>query len=71
MDRFRIAALCKLLDSNVLSPEQRRQAEEVLRAKCAILAQGARKRGKDGVAYLRLAAAYRGREEEKGEGAYP
>ena len=33
MDRFRIAALCKLLDSNVLTPEQRRQAEEVLRTK--------------------------------------
>ena len=58
MDRFRVAALCKLLDSGVLSAGQRRLTEEALRAKCAILAQGARKRGKDGEPYLALAAAY-------------
>lgn len=58
MDRFRIAALCKVLDSGRLSPEQRRQAEEALRTKCAILAQGAQKRGKGGEEYLRLAEEY-------------
>jgi glycosyltransferase involved in cell wall biosynthesis len=58
MDRFRVAALCKLLASDVLTPEQRRQAEEVLLAKCRILAQGARKRGRDGGRYLRLVEVY-------------
>ncbi|MBI3300984.1 MAG: glycosyltransferase family 2 protein [Deltaproteobacteria bacterium] len=58
MDRFRVAALCKLLDSGVLSAEQRTLTEETLRVKCAILAQGARKRGQDGEPYLALAAAY-------------
>jgi glycosyltransferase involved in cell wall biosynthesis len=58
MDRFRVTALCKLLDSDVLSSEQRRLAEDVLHMKCEVLAQGARKRGKDGKSYLALAAAY-------------
>ncbi|MBI3795924.1 MAG: glycosyltransferase family 2 protein [Deltaproteobacteria bacterium] len=58
MDRFRVAALCKLLDSAALSSEQRRRTEDVLRMKCNVLAQGARKRGKDGEWYLALAAAY-------------
>jgi glycosyltransferase involved in cell wall biosynthesis len=58
MDRFRVAALCKLLQSGILSPAQRRLTEHTLRAKCEILAQGARKRGRDGQQYLALAAAY-------------
>jgi GT2 family glycosyltransferase len=58
MDRFRVAALCKLLDSGVLLPEQRRLTEDTLHTKCHVLAQGARKRGKDGEPYLALAAAY-------------
>jgi len=58
MDRFRVAALCKLLDSGVLSPEQRRLTEDTLRTKCRVLAQGARKRGRDEEPYLALAAAY-------------
>ena len=58
MDRFRVTALCKLLDSGVLPPEQRRLTEDMLRMKCEVLAQGARKRGKDGDPYLTLAAAY-------------
>jgi glycosyltransferase involved in cell wall biosynthesis len=58
MDRFRVAALCKLLDSGVLSPEQRAQTEAVLLSKCRILAAGARKRGQDGETYLRLAEMY-------------
>ena len=62
MDRFRVAALCKLLASRVLTLEQRKQAEEVLLTKCRILAQGAWKRGQDGEVYLRLAATYAGKE---------
>jgi len=58
MDRFRVAALCKLLDANVLTPEQRKQTEEVLVAKCQILAQGAQKRGQDGGKYLQMAETY-------------
>jgi glycosyltransferase involved in cell wall biosynthesis len=62
MDRFRVRALCKLLESGVLSVEQRELTLEVLRRKCAILARGAQKRGLDGTAYLTLAAAYAGKE---------
>jgi glycosyltransferase involved in cell wall biosynthesis len=64
MDRFRVAALGKLLDSGVLSAEQRRMVEETLRTKCEILAQGARKRGKDGEPYLALADIYTSRRKE-------
>ena len=60
MDRFRVVALCKLLDSGVLSTEQRRLTVDVLHKKCAILAQGARKRGQDGEPYLAVTAAYLG-----------
>jgi GT2 family glycosyltransferase len=66
MDRFRVAALCKLLASDILTLEQRTQTEEVLLAKCRILAQGARKRGQDGEMYLRLAEAYTRRKTETG-----
>ncbi len=58
MDRFRVAALQKLLDSGLLSAEQRQLTLAVLRKKCAILAQGAKKRGKAGEEYVRLAASY-------------
>lgn len=64
MDRFRVKALCKLLDSGVLFPEQRQQTVATLHAKCAILAQGARKRGQDGGEYVQLAATYAGRKTE-------
>ncbi len=60
MDRFRVRALQKLLDSGLLSAEQRRLTVRVLHEKCAVLARGARKRGKSGQAYERLAAAYGG-----------
>jgi glycosyltransferase involved in cell wall biosynthesis len=46
LDRFRILALQKLLRSG-LDREKRRWAIETLRKKVAIVAQGARKRGKD------------------------
>lgn len=58
MDRFRVVALCKLLQSGRLSPAQRRLTEDTLRAKCTILAQGAQKRGKDATPYLSLIATY-------------
>jgi len=64
MDRFRVTALCKLLASDVLTLEQRQQTEEVLLAKCQILAQGACKRGQDGEQYLRLAEMYVGKKIE-------
>ncbi len=46
MDRFRIAALMKLLAQEVLSTEQRQLAIEVLSEKCRIVAAGAAKRGR-------------------------
>ncbi|MSQ47316.1 MAG: glycosyltransferase family 2 protein [Deltaproteobacteria bacterium] len=58
MDRFRVHALRKLLDSGVLSEEQRRLTVAVLREKCTILAHGAQKRGQDGASYLAMAARY-------------
>jgi glycosyltransferase involved in cell wall biosynthesis len=71
MDRFRVAALCKLLDSGALSPEQRRLTEDTLRTKCNVLAQGACKRGKDGEPYLALAAAYANGAEVKPQAPSP
>jgi glycosyltransferase involved in cell wall biosynthesis len=47
MDRFRVAALMRLLVEGELSPEQRRAVREVVRRKCAILAQGARRRQRE------------------------
>jgi len=58
MDRFRVQALRKLLDSGVLSEEQYRLTVEMLRKKCTILAHGAQKRGQDGAPYLAVAAVY-------------
>ena len=58
MDRFRVQALCKLLESGVLSKEQYRLTVEMLRKKCTILAHGAQKRGQDGEPYLTLRAKY-------------
>lgn len=58
MDRFRVHALCKLLESQVLSKEQRELTATMLRKKCAILAHGAQKRGQDGEPYLTLQAKY-------------
>ena len=59
LDRFRVTALQKLLDSGVLSVQQRRLTLAVFQKKCVILAQGARKRGKSGKEYEALAAEYR------------
>ena len=45
-DRYRVFAIVKLLNSNQLSSEQRKQAILELKKKCAILANGFRKREK-------------------------
>ncbi len=62
MDRFRIAALCKLLASEALDREERAAALEVLESKARILAQGAARRGRreEGARYLALAQWPRG-----------
>jgi glycosyltransferase involved in cell wall biosynthesis len=62
MDRFRVQSLCKLLESEVLSEEQRRLTVAMLRKKCTILAHGARKRGQDGASYLAMAGRYERKE---------
>ncbi|MBI1977680.1 MAG: glycosyltransferase family 2 protein [Candidatus Omnitrophica bacterium] len=46
IDRFRIQALLKLLNSGVLSGEQKELTTRELIRKCAIVSQGGRKRGK-------------------------
>ena len=60
MDRFRISALEKILKSNVLSAEQRRQTAAMLAQKSRIVASGAAKRGRDELArhYYRLHDRY-------------
>jgi len=60
MDRYRVAALVKLLASHRLPERRHRAAVAVLREKCRVLAQGARKRGRGHEAdrYTALAEAY-------------
>ncbi len=58
MDRFRLVALRKLLDSDRLSLQQRQATLSMLHKKCQILANGARKRGKSAAPYLTLMARY-------------
>ena len=59
LDRFRIRALKKLLQSNVLTPSQQAAALETLKKKCAIYAAGCFKRGRfdQGNEYLRLSSS--------------
>ena len=61
LDRFRVRAIKKLLDSGI-EGEKRRWALETLARKAAILAQGARKRGHEGEAleYAALLADFIG-----------
>ncbi len=54
MDRFRVASLARLLAHNELTPRQRGEALKVLKEKCAIVANGAARRGR-----TQEAAAYR------------
>ncbi len=46
LDRFRVAALARLLATAPLAPERRRRVAEVLERKCAVLAAGACRRGR-------------------------
>jgi len=61
MDRFRVAALEKLLADPILVGTRRAAAVEVLERKCKVLAKGARRRGReaDAEGYERLIARYR------------
>jgi len=61
LDRYRIRALEKALAPGRLRPEQRAAALRELERKCAIYAQGCRKRGRaeEAEIYLRLPARYK------------
>lgn len=63
LDRYRVAALSKLIDTGRLTDEQVKKAIDMLQAKCAVYAAGCRKRGKRSEAqrYEQLAAGYRHR----------
>jgi hypothetical protein len=58
MDRFRVAALLKLLAGDALEEARRATVRAALQQKCAVLAQGARRRGRadDAARYLALAS---------------
>ena len=60
LDRFRIKALAKMLESGVLDDENRLATMEVLAEKCRIFARGAAKRGREEEAdkYLNLKEKY-------------
>ena len=62
LDKYRIAAIEKMLAGRSLTEEQYRAAAKALAEKCAIYAAGCRKRGKNGEAdeYWRLARKYAG-----------
>lgn len=59
MDRFRVAALAKLLATGAVCGPRRAVAVEALWQKCAVLAQGARRRGRldEAERYLAVARA--------------
>ena len=66
LDKYRIQSIAQLLNSGVLSRDQGEAARAMLVTKCAIYAQGCRKRGRVGEAqqYEQLAGRY-----QKGERA--
>ena len=47
LDRFRVAALVKLLATTALTADERAAVAAILRAKCDVLADGAARRGRD------------------------
>ncbi len=65
LDRYRIAALKKLIDGGSINETQRKAAVETLAAKCRVYIEGCRKRGKtaEAAAYRRLMDACREKEE--------
>jgi GT2 family glycosyltransferase len=60
LDKYRIRSIRGMLDRNCLSPNQRQAAIAMLKTKCAIYAQGCRKRHRldDADHYERIAARY-------------
>jgi len=46
LDKYRADSIAKLISSGMLTPDQRRAAEAVLRQKCEVYAAGCRKRGR-------------------------
>ncbi len=60
LDKYRIKALKKILDQNVLSEKQHRAAVKVLKEKCSVYAVGCQKRGRTEEAgfYLTLFKQY-------------
>ena len=70
MDRFRVVALRKLLDSGRLSLQQRAATIRMLHKKCRILANGALKRGKSAQPYLALMAHYPHVQRDDAQEAY-
>jgi glycosyltransferase involved in cell wall biosynthesis len=67
-DRYRIAALEKLLQGDLLSPDQRALAVHELVRKCSIYANGCMKRGRfeEGEHILAIAAGYTATETARG-----
>jgi GT2 family glycosyltransferase len=72
MDRFRVAALMRLLGDAQLTAVQHRAALAVLAERCAILAHGAARRGRhaEAAAYLRLPGAFAGPFPKTGEASF-
>jgi len=60
LDRLRIQALCKVLDSEILNPEQHAAALAELEKKCLVYGNGCLKRGRheEGNRYVNLARRY-------------
>jgi hypothetical protein len=60
MDKYRVRSLVKMLESGGLKGDLRQRTRDELRRKCAIIAQGARKRGRPEEAeeYLSLPDAF-------------
>lgn len=60
LDRYRIYAICKAMDTGRLSNEQHRAALAMLKAKCRIYGAGCKKRGRseEAARYRTIAAAY-------------
>lgn len=60
LDKYRIRSICNLLDRGCLSEGQAQAATNMLKTKCAIYAQGCRKRGRaeDALYYDQLAGRY-------------
>ena len=60
LDKYRIQALVKIIESGLLTPPQSQAARTTLKEKCTVYAGGCRKRGRDQEAkyYYRLAEKY-------------